>query len=103
MLERKRGKIVVVGSADSLRGRSGGVALYGGARAAQHGYMRHVAMEVAPHVNVNATAQSYVENPTYEAAASLRSQRSSVDPGSRGPSSGTIAPLSGPTATGKCR
>ena len=65
MLERKRGKIVVVGSADSLRGRSGGVALYGGARAAQHGYMRHVAMEVAPHVNVNATAQSYVENPTY--------------------------------------
>jgi 2-keto-3-deoxy-L-fuconate dehydrogenase len=65
MLERKRGKIVVVGSADSLRGRSGGVALYGGARAAQHGYMRHVAMEVAPYVNVNATAQSYVENPTY--------------------------------------
>jgi NAD(P)-dependent dehydrogenase (short-subunit alcohol dehydrogenase family) len=65
MLERKRGKIVVVGSADSLRGRSGGVALYGGARAAQHGYMRQVAMEVAPHVNVNATAQSYVENPTY--------------------------------------
>jgi 2-keto-3-deoxy-L-fuconate dehydrogenase len=65
MLERKRGKIVVVGSADSLRGRSGGVALYGGARAAQHGYMRHVAMEVAPHVNINATAQSFVENPTY--------------------------------------
>jgi 2-keto-3-deoxy-L-fuconate dehydrogenase len=65
MMERKKGKIVVVGSADSLRGRSGGVALYGGARAAQHGYMRHVAMEAAPHVNVNATAQSYVENPTY--------------------------------------
>jgi 2-keto-3-deoxy-L-fuconate dehydrogenase len=65
MLERKRGKIVVVSSADGLRGRSGGVALYGGARAAQLGYMRHVAMEVAPHVNVNATAQSYVDNPTY--------------------------------------
>jgi NAD(P)-dependent dehydrogenase (short-subunit alcohol dehydrogenase family) len=63
MLERKRGKIVVVGSADSLRGRSDGVALYGAARAAQHGYMRHVAVEVAPHINVNATAQSYVENP----------------------------------------
>src|ERR1700691_174403 len=31
MLERKRGKIVVRPSADSLRGRSGGVALYGGA------------------------------------------------------------------------
>jgi 2-keto-3-deoxy-L-fuconate dehydrogenase len=42
MLERKRGKIVVVGSADSLRGRRGGVALYGGARGAQHGYMKHV-------------------------------------------------------------
>src|SRR4029077_12846705 len=65
MLERKRGKIVVVGSADSLRGRSGAVARYGASRAAQRGYMRHVAMEVAPHVNVNATAQSYVENPTY--------------------------------------
>src|SRR6266436_3887601 len=65
MLQRKRGKIVVVGSATSLRGRKGGVAVYGGARAAQHGYMRHVALEVAPHVNVNATAQSYVENPTY--------------------------------------
>src|ERR1700726_2075010 len=65
MLERKRGKIVVVGSADGLRGRSGGVALYGGARAAQHGYMRHVTMEVAPYVNVVATPQSYVENPTY--------------------------------------
>src|ERR1700679_319005 len=65
MLGRKRGKIVVVGSADSLRGRSGGVALYGGARAAQHRYMRHVAMGVAAYVNVHASAESYVENPTY--------------------------------------
>src|ERR1700733_8231570 len=65
MLERKRGKNVVVGSAHGRHGRRGGVAVYGGARAAQHGYMRHVAMEVAPWVNVNATAQSYVENPTY--------------------------------------
>ena len=37
MLERKRGKIVVVGSATSLRGRKGGVAVYGAARGAQHG------------------------------------------------------------------
>jgi 2-keto-3-deoxy-L-fuconate dehydrogenase len=65
MLERKRGKIVVVGSATSLRGRSGGVALYGGARGAQHGYMKNVAMEVAPYVNINATAQTYVDNLTY--------------------------------------
>ena len=38
--ERKRGKIVVVGSATSLRGRKGGVAVYGAARGAQHGYMK---------------------------------------------------------------
>ena len=48
MLERQRGKIVVVGSATSLRGRKGGVAVYGAARGAQHGYMKNVAMEVAP-------------------------------------------------------
>src|SRR5271156_335284 len=65
MLERKRGKIVVVGSADSLRRRSGGVALYGAARGAQHGYMKNVAMEVAPYVNINGTAQTYVDNITY--------------------------------------
>jgi 2-keto-3-deoxy-L-fuconate dehydrogenase len=65
MLERKRGKIVVVGSATSLRGRNGGVAVYGAARGAQHGYMKNVAMEVAPYVNINATAQTYVDNITY--------------------------------------
>jgi 2-keto-3-deoxy-L-fuconate dehydrogenase len=52
MLERKRGKIVVVGSAAGIKGRSGGVALYGAARGAQHAYMRNLAQEVAPHVNV---------------------------------------------------
>jgi NAD(P)-dependent dehydrogenase (short-subunit alcohol dehydrogenase family) len=65
MLERQRGKIVVVGSATSLRGRKGGVAVYGAARGAQHGYMKNVAMEVAPYVNINATAQTYVDNITY--------------------------------------
>jgi 2-keto-3-deoxy-L-fuconate dehydrogenase len=65
MLERRRGKIVVVGSATSLRGRKGGVAVYGAARGAQHGYMKNVAMEVAPYVNINATAQTYVDNITY--------------------------------------
>jgi 2-keto-3-deoxy-L-fuconate dehydrogenase len=61
MLERKRGKIVVVGSATSLRGRKGGVAVYGAARGAQHGYMKNVAMEVAPYGNINATAQTCVD------------------------------------------
>jgi 2-keto-3-deoxy-L-fuconate dehydrogenase len=65
MLQRKRGKIVVVGSATSLRGRKGGVSVYGAARGAQNGYMKNVAMEVAPYVNVNATAQTYVDNLTY--------------------------------------
>jgi 2-keto-3-deoxy-L-fuconate dehydrogenase len=65
MLERKRGKIVVVGSTAGIKGRSGGVALYGAARGAQHAYMRNVAQEVAPYVNVNATAQNYVDNHTY--------------------------------------
>ena len=65
MLERKRGKIVVVGSATSLRGRKGVVAVYGAARGARHGYMKNVAMEVAPYVNINATEQTYVDNITY--------------------------------------
>ena len=65
MLERKRGTMVVVASATSLRGRKGGVAVYGAARGAQHGYMKNVAMEVAPYVNINATAQTYVDNITY--------------------------------------
>jgi 2-keto-3-deoxy-L-fuconate dehydrogenase len=65
MLGRKRGKIVVVGSTAGIKGRSGGVALYGAARGAQHAYMRNVAQEVAPYVNVNATAQNYVDNQTY--------------------------------------
>ena len=65
MLERKRGKIVVVGSTAGIKGRSGGVALYGAARGAQHAYMRNLAHEVAPTINVNGTAQSYVDNLTY--------------------------------------
>jgi hypothetical protein len=48
MLERKRGKIVVVGSTAGIKGRSGGVALYGAARGAQHAYMRNLAGGRAP-------------------------------------------------------
>jgi 2-keto-3-deoxy-L-fuconate dehydrogenase len=65
MLERKRGKIVVVGSTAGIKGISRGVALYGAARGAQHAYMRNLAHEVAPYVNVNGTAQSYTDNLTY--------------------------------------
>ena len=36
MIERKRGKIVLVGSSAGVKGRKGGVALYGAARGAQH-------------------------------------------------------------------
>jgi 2-keto-3-deoxy-L-fuconate dehydrogenase len=65
MIERKRGKIVLVGSSAGVKGRKGGVALYGAARGAQHAYMRNLAQEVAPHIQVNATAQTYVDNLTY--------------------------------------
>jgi 2-keto-3-deoxy-L-fuconate dehydrogenase len=65
MLARKSGKIGVVGSSAGVKGRKGGVALYGAARGAQLAYMRNLAMEVAPYVQVKATAQTYVDNLTY--------------------------------------
>jgi 2-keto-3-deoxy-L-fuconate dehydrogenase len=65
MIARRRGKIVVVGSASALRGQANR-AVYAAARAAQHGYVRSIGIEVAPHnVNVLATAQIFVENPSY--------------------------------------
>jgi NAD(P)-dependent dehydrogenase (short-subunit alcohol dehydrogenase family) len=65
MLARRKGKIVVVGSATGLRGQPRRAA-YSAARAAQHGYVRSVGAEVAAFgVNVIATGQTFVENPTY--------------------------------------
>jgi 2-keto-3-deoxy-L-fuconate dehydrogenase len=65
MIERRQGKIIVVGSADALRGKPRRAA-YGAARGAQHAYIRNVGIEVAPHnVQINATGQTFVENPTY--------------------------------------
>jgi 2-keto-3-deoxy-L-fuconate dehydrogenase len=65
MIERKSGKIVVVGSAAALRGTERR-SCYGAARGAQHAYVRNVGVEVAPYnVQVNATGQIFVENPTY--------------------------------------
>jgi 2-keto-3-deoxy-L-fuconate dehydrogenase len=65
MLERRSGKIVVVGSAAALRGTSNR-SCYAAARGAQHAYVRAAGTEVAPHnVQINATGQIFVENPTY--------------------------------------
>jgi 2-keto-3-deoxy-L-fuconate dehydrogenase len=65
MLARRSGKIVVVGSASALRGTATRTC-YGAARGAQHAYVRNVGIEVAPYnVQVNATGQIFVENPTY--------------------------------------
>ena len=65
MIRRKSGKIVVVGSASALRGTATRTC-YGAARGAQHAYVKNVGIEVAPYnVQVNATGQIFVENPTY--------------------------------------
>lgn len=64
MLERRSGKIVVMGSANALRGTPVRAA-YSAARGAQLAYLRNAGIEVAPHgVNINAIAQNWVSNPT---------------------------------------
>lgn len=64
MLARRRGKIVVIGSANALRGTSPRAA-YGAARGAQLAYVRNAGIEVASHgVNINAMAQNFVSNPS---------------------------------------
>jgi NAD(P)-dependent dehydrogenase (short-subunit alcohol dehydrogenase family) len=65
MVERKKGKILVVGSATGVKGMPG-VSAYSAARAAQVGYIRSTALEVAPaNVQINLIAQNWVENPAY--------------------------------------
>jgi 2-keto-3-deoxy-L-fuconate dehydrogenase len=65
MIERRAGKILVMGSASALRGmklRS----TYSAARGAQLAYVQAVGVEVAPNnIQVNAIAQNFVDNPTY--------------------------------------
>jgi 2-keto-3-deoxy-L-fuconate dehydrogenase len=74
MIARRSGKIVVVGSASAQRGTANR-SCYGSARGAQHAYVRNVGIEVAPHnVQVNATGQIYVENPTYFPPERLKSE-----------------------------
>lgn len=65
MIARKKGKIVVMGSASALKGMPN-YSAYGSARGAQLSYVQDVGVEVAPHnVQVNALAQTFVNNPTY--------------------------------------
>jgi len=65
MIERRSGKVVVIGSASALRGMKR-ASSYSAARGAQLAYVQAVGVEVAPHgVQVNAVAQNFVDNPTY--------------------------------------
>ena len=65
MMQRRAGKILVVGSATGLRAAPG-TAAYSAARAAQVGYVRSVGVEAARfNVQVNLIAQHFVENPAY--------------------------------------
>ena len=65
MIERRAGKILVMGSASTLRVMPNWSS-YSSARGAQLAYMRAAAIEVARHnVQINAIAQTFVENPIY--------------------------------------
>lgn len=65
MIERQRGKILLMGSASALRGMKR-ASSYSAARGAQLAYVRAVGVEVARHnIQVNAIAQNFVDNPTY--------------------------------------
>ena len=65
MINRRSGKILVIGSASALRGMKR-ASTYSAARGAQLAYVQSVGVEVAPHnIQVNAIAQNFVENPTY--------------------------------------
>lgn len=65
MIERQRGKVLLMGSASALRGMKR-ASSYSAARGAQLAYVRAVGVEVAKHnIQVNAIAQNFVDNPTY--------------------------------------
>lgn len=75
MIERRSGKILVIGSASALRGLKR-TSTYSAARGAQLAYVQSVGTEVAPHnVQVNAIAQNFVENSTYFPAEVLANPR----------------------------
>lgn len=65
MIERRSGKILLLGSASALRGMKR-ASTYSAARGAQLAYVQALGVEVAGHnVQVNAIAQNFVDNPTY--------------------------------------
>ena len=65
MIQRRSGKILLMGSAAALRGMRR-ASTYSAARGAQLSYIQAVGVEVASHnVQVNAIAQNFVDNPTY--------------------------------------
>jgi 2-keto-3-deoxy-L-fuconate dehydrogenase len=65
MLERRSGRILVMGSAAALRGQKR-TGTYSAARGAQLAYVQSVALELAQHgIQINAIAQNFVANPTY--------------------------------------
>lgn len=75
MTQRRRGKIVVYGSAAALRGMKT-LCAYSAARAAQVGYVQAVGVEAAPdNVQINLIAQNYVENPVYYPESLRASER----------------------------
>jgi 2-keto-3-deoxy-L-fuconate dehydrogenase len=65
MVERRAGKILLMGSAAALRGMKR-ASTYSAARGAQLAYVQAIGVELAAHnVQVNAVAQNFVDNPTY--------------------------------------
>lgn len=65
MKQRGGGKIVVMGSASALRGMKR-ASTYSAARGAQLAYVQAAGVELAvDHINLNAIAQNFVDNPTY--------------------------------------
>lgn len=65
MLERRSGKIVVMGSASALRGMKR-TSTYAAARGAQLAWTQALGVELGHHgIQVNAIAQNFVDNPTY--------------------------------------
>ncbi len=65
MMERRSGKIVVMGSASALRGMKQ-ASTYSAARGAQIAYVRAAGAELAEYnVHINLIAQNFVDNPTY--------------------------------------
>ena len=64
IIQRRAGKIVVIGSANGLRG-SAPRAAYSAARGAQLSYVKSAGFEVAHHnIQINAIAQNFVTNPS---------------------------------------